>query len=453
MDSLRSVSTLGGRLATARLSLVHLVPSRRERFALERQNCMPTALIFRNATLIDGTGRPARPTSVVVRDAEIVAVGSEVDAVLPAGIEVSEVDCDGFTLIPGLIDAHSHLSYFPHAKGPMGLNYSVSLEENTVRAVINAAIYLRHGFTTILDVGTRGRIASVLRDIISEGLVPGPRVIASGQVLSTTGGLMNSYPDWVKVSHGNGAAVDSKDSIRHEVRRQSLSGVDNIKLGITGQLGTRAREWLLLSTDEVAIAVDEARRRDLTVAAHAYGRAAVEAAIKGGVDTVHHAFAGLTDATLDLLADSSAYLVPTAMVFVDKTPPPTWSKSTADYFNQHIDKYMDALRKVADSELRDRVIVGSDSGISNPTATTAREIVLLERLGFSVEDAIRAATLSAARALRIDKEVGSLEVGKTADLCLVKGDLTTNLDALLQPENFHLVLKSGKVVAREGILA
>lgn len=415
---------------------------------------MSNVVIFKNVTLIDGTGAPARAaTSVLVQGSRIRAIGLEADATAKDEAGAAEVNGQGFTLIPGLIDAHAHLSYFPNPRGPMGLNYAVSLEENTIRALANARTYLRHGFTTILDVGTRGRIASAVRDAISEGSVPGPRVVASGQVLSTTGGLMNSYPEWVDVRNGNGARVDGEDSIRREVRRQSLMGVDNIKLGITGQLGTSARDWLLLSEHEVAIAVDEARRRHLTVAAHAYGTEAVSAALKGGVDTLHHAFAGLNDETLDLLADSSAFLAPTAMVFIGKTPPDSWPKASIDYFTRHLEGYENALLQVAASELRERVIVGSDSGISNPTASTAREIVVLEKLGFSAENAIKAATLTAARALRLDYELGTVEAGKLADICMVRGDLTQDISALMHPANFHLVIKSGQVVAREGVLA
>lgn len=415
---------------------------------------MPRTTILKNATVIDGTGAAARSgTSVVIRDAKIVAVGRDADVGVSSQSDATVVDLQGYTVIPGLIDAHAHLSYFPNPRGPMGLNYSVSLEENTIWALGNASTYLCRGFTTILDVGTRGRIAAAVRDAIDGGIVPGPRVVASGQVISTSGGLMNSYPEWLNVRGGNGAPVDGEDEIRREVRRQSLTGVDNIKLGVTGQLGTSARDWLLLSESEVAVAVDEARRRHLTVAAHAYGPEAVTAALEGGVDTLHHAFAGLTPETLELLHASSAYLVPTAMVFIDKAPPPSWPRASVDYFERHIDGYADALKQIAACELRHRVAVGSDSGISNPTASTAREIVLLENLGFTAVEAIRAATQTGARALRLDSEIGTIEEGKLADLCVVRGDLTEDLRRLEDADQIHLVIKSGKVVAREGLLA
>lgn len=415
---------------------------------------MSEQTLFTNATLIDGTGAPAaRSTSVLVLGSRIQAVGAEADALAQKNPQTDTVDCTGHTIIPGLIDTHVHVSYFPNPSGPMGLNYSVSLEENTIRAIGNAATYLCNGFTTVMDVGTRGRIASAVRDAVDSGLVPGPRIRSSGQVISSTGGLMNSYPSWVTVVGGNGAPADDEVAIRREVRKQSIDGIDNIKLGVTGQMGTNARDWLLMSQAEIAIAVDEAQRRRLTVAAHAYGTAAVSAALKGGVTTLHHAFAGLTPLTLDLLAESSAYLAPTAMVFIGKEPSSNWIQASVEYFEQNIDAYEAALNSIATSELSSRVIVGSDSGISNPTATTAREIVILERYGFSTEGAIRAATGTAAQALGLGDSIGTVEAGKVADLCVVRGELTDHLGLLEEPGNLRFVIKEGRVEAQEGALA
>src|SRR5699024_159611 len=157
--------------------------------------------------------------------------------------------------------------------------------------------YLERGFTTIVDVGTRGNIAAAIRDSIAEGLILGPRVVASGQVISSTGGLMNNYPEWVEVENTNGARTDGLENLRQEVRRQSNNGGDASKLGVTGGMASRAREWLLLSEAEVAVVVDEAQRRDLLTGAHVFGVRAVTAAARGGIRTVHHAFGGLSAET------------------------------------------------------------------------------------------------------------------------------------------------------------
>lgn len=398
-------------------------------------------------TVIDGLGRAAQQnTSLLLEDALILAIGREADALASADSGTNIVDVSGCSVIPGLIDAHSHLSYVPNPRGPMGINDSLSLEANTLQAVGNAGTYLQHGFTTVLDVGTRGRIASSIRDAVAQGLLQGPRVVASGQVISSTGGLMNSYPSWVDVRFGNGAPADGDIEIRREVRRQSVAGVDWIKLGVTGQLGTPAKDWLLLSQSEIAIAVDEARRRRLRVGAHAYGPEAVTATIEGGVDILHHGFAGITEKTIDLLADKGTFLVPTAMAFVDKPTPAGWPEASKRYYESHIDDYVAGLQQILGSELKSQVAVGSDSGISNPTAKTAKEIMLFERLGLSPVDAIRAATYNSARALQLEESLGSLEAGKQADVCVVEGDLSTSLGLLREPENFRLVLKAGHLV-------
>jgi len=408
---------------------------------------MPKRTLLRGGTVIDGLGSAARHhTSLLTENNTIQAIGHEADALAAADPATEVVDVTGCTVIPGLVDMHSHLSYVPNPRGPLGINDTLSIEANTLEAVGNAWTYLRHGFTTLLDVGTRGSIASSVRDAVSQGLICGPRVVASGQVISSTGGLMNSYPSWVDVRLGNGASADGEVEIRREVRRQSIAGVDSIKLGVTGQLGTRARDWLLLSQGEIAVAVDEARRRRLSVGAHAYGPEAVAAAISGGVNIVHHAFAGLTEETIDLFARMGTFLVPTAMAFIDKPTPAGWPDASRQYYESNLAGYISGLQQILASDLKDQVAVGSDSGISNPTATTAKEILLFERLGLTSIEAIRAATHNAARALSLDDTIGSLEVGKQADVSVVSGDVCSSLDLLLQPENFLLVIKGGRVV-------
>lgn len=407
-------------------------------------------IAIRNGTVIDGLGGEPVTATVLVEGSEIRAVGDAADAALNDGLDTTIIDAQGSTVIPGLIDAHSHLSYVPNSRGPLGINDSLDIETNTINAIENAGTYLRHGVTSVLDVGTRGRIAVAVRNAQARGAIRGPRVVASGQVISTTGGLMNSYPEWVSVSGGNGARADDETEIRREVRRQSNIGVDNIKLGVTGQLGTNARDWLLLSREEIAVAVDEARRRQLMVAAHAYGTEAVIATLEGGVRTLHHAFAGLSDETLDLFAARESYLVPTAMAFIGKTPPARWPQASRDYYEANVDAYQSGLQAVLGSHLKERVATGSDSGISNPTATIAKEIVLFGELGLSPVGAIRAATFNAARALGIEQRVGSIEVGKTADICIVDGDIVTNLRLLQDPSSFKVVMQDGVVVVKDG---
>jgi len=181
--------------------------------------------VITNTRLIDGLGGPpVERRYVALRDGKILSAGPTKEA--PASDLV--IDAQGMTLLPGLIDAHAHLVY----AGFRSLDAidRCSIETATINAVLNAQRLLHAGYTAIRDVGTIANVAVAVRDAIAEGKVPGPTVVASGQILCATASTGDTLPPHWRSSHGLGKLVDGPDEIRREIRRQIRCGVDNIKL-------------------------------------------------------------------------------------------------------------------------------------------------------------------------------------------------------------------------------
>lgn len=400
--------------------------------------------VLANVRLIDGRGGPpVERAHVSFYDGNIQEAAAFGE---PSPADVF-VDCTGLTLMPGLIDAHAHLVY----SGFRSLDAvdRCSIETHTINAVINADRVLRAGYTTIRDVGTVGNVAVAVRDAIAEGKVRGPEVVASGSILYGTGGLGETLPPHWTSEHGLGKRVDGPDEIRREVRRQLRAGVDNIKLAASGvEVGPYAWTWMTtFSEEEIRVAVDEAHRWGRTVAIHAQSYDSVRFALRAGVDTIEHG-TRMDDETIALFARSDAVLVPTLSTLFSVLELgaslnllPKQRQEMA--VNEPL--WLDSLRRAKAAGIP--VAAGADLGNRYPHGSNAREIELLVRVGFTPMEALCAATSVAARALRRQDRIGSIEVGKAADLLLFDGDPLTDIAQLQDPARITLVIKGGKPVA------
>ena len=260
--------------------------------------------------LIDGiTDEPVDRGFVRVREGRIAASGP-MSAYRKAGGKERVVDLAGHTLLPGLIDCHVHFVY----SGFRSLEEidRCPVETAAINAVVNGGLMLDAGYTTVRDVGTLGNVAVAVRDAIAAGKVRGPRVIASGQIIGPTSGMIDTLPSHWSTSSGLGVCVDGPAAIVKEVRRQIKNGVDNIKLGASGvEVGRYAYTWMTtLNADEIAAAVAEAHRWGRTVAIHCQSFDAAKFALRAGADTIEHG-TRLDDEALALFAKSRTALVPT----------------------------------------------------------------------------------------------------------------------------------------------
>lgn len=412
---------------------------------------MPERTLLTNATIVLDSQAPALAGATLVIEGDRIVEVRQSKA--HSQSEVAEhtrvINLDGAYVLPGLIDSHSHLSYTPQVGTPSSLNFTHSIEMNTVVAVTNADTYLKRGFTGLFDMGARGNIAIAVRDAIEADVLPGPRVIASGPVLSATGGLMNNAPAWVQFNDPNGVPVNGVVEVQRAVRQQILAGVDNIKIGASGQLANPTAFTQLLTERELEAAVHEAERHGKTVAAHAYGEEAVSACIRSGVHSVHHGFGGLSEKNLELMAEMGTYLVPTVGVFEEVLANGShkrWPSEKQYRFERGMDQLCSALASIVGTELESRVLAGSDSGNSVGQEFAANEIVSLARNGFGPEAALRTATSNAAGALGRTSDVGTIAPGKLADLVVFGESPVENIQTLTSPSSVKLVMKGGRVV-------
>src|SRR5262245_13986036 len=409
------------------------------------------ATAFVDARLIDGIAdEPVDRGFVRVRGGRIAETGP-MSAYRKAGGNERIVDLAGQTLIPGLIDCHVHFVY----SGFRSLEEidRCPIETAAINAVVNGGLMLDAGYTTVRDVGTIGNVAVAVRDAIAAGKVRGPRVIASGQIVGPTSGMIDTLPSHWSSSSGLGVCVDGPAAIVKEVRRQIKNGVDNIKLGASGvEVGRYAYTWMTtLNAEEIAAAVAEAHRWGRTVAIHCQSFDAVKFALRAGADTIEHG-TRLDDEALALFANSRTALVPTLSTLfsvLELGETLNLMPKQREEMAVNKDHWLSAVARAHAAN----VLIGAGSDIGNryPHGRNAREIEFLLRSGFSPMQAIKAATGSAARVLGKEGTVGSLTPGAFADLVVADANPLEDVRVLANPEHIRLVVQEGRAVAGRDI--
>jgi imidazolonepropionase-like amidohydrolase len=379
------------------------------------------------ARVVDGTGSPPRESvTVVLRNGLITSVG-ESDP--PADCHV--IDLAGKTLLPGLIDAHAHLTSLgklPDELRAYGL----------VKAMSDL---LEAGITTVRDLGAYGDSVWRLRDAALRGLCKAPRLVLCGQVISATCAGAKTFPGMYREANG-------VDEIRAAVREQASAGADVIKVMSTGAL-TVAGEDIgppQLRSDEMVPLVEEAHRLGLPVASHAEGADGIRLSVEAGADTIEHGEEGyLVPEALAAMAESGAIFVPTLSVFdhvAESDAYPRWMRERARRLGESARLTVQAARKEGVA-----IAMGADAP---PQGANAQELVRLADAGLTGIEALTAATGISARACRVDGLVGTVEPGKKADLIVVDGDPVSDLAILSDPQCMWLVLQDGLATAGYG---
>jgi imidazolonepropionase-like amidohydrolase len=382
-------------------------------------------------------GRTLDNVTITVQGDKIITVGPSAGA-MPAG--VNSIELRNATLLPGLIDAHTHLTSDPNF-GYQQLGTSVPKE--ALIGAKNARITLEAGFTTVRNVGARAYTDVALRDAINEGVVPGPHMIVSGPALSITGGHCdNNLLPYEYHAESDGVA-DGVEAVQHRVREVIKYGADVIKVCATGGVlskgdDPRASQYTL---EEMKAIVADAHRLGRKVAAHAHGAQGILWASEAGVDSVEHG-SYIDDAAIQMMKSKGTYLVPTLYLgdwMTENAVKIGLPEMFAGKMRTIIPIARANIKKAFDAGVK--VAFGTDAAVY-PHGLNAHEFAVYVKLGMTPLQSIQTATVNAADLLGWSDRIGSLEEGKFADIIAVNGDPTKDVTLLQNPV---FVMKGGVV--------
>ena len=412
---------------------------------------VPGTTAIRAGTLIDGTGAaPVRNAVILVQGDRITAVGTNVQ--VPAGATV--IDLSGATVLPGFIDSHVHLAFRTIGDGDW--QHAGLTEMPSQLALLGAAHAqqtLEAGFTTVRVVGTGNFGDIALRNAINAGWIPGPRILGAGVSFGIRGGHCdgtNGLQPWAlgREAGVEAGVADGVEEVRNAVRYAVKYGADVIKICATG--------GVLSLTDSVGVQqyteeemreiVATASQLDRRVAAHAHGTAGIKAAVRAGVASIEHG--SILDAeAVTLMKQRGTWLVPTllagftveSLATAGRLPPPIAAKALAIAPRMH-----SSFKMAVDGGVK--IALGTDAGVMRH-GTNGREFGLMVRYGMTPMQAIVAGTSSGATLLGLERDIGTIAVGKRADLVAVAGNPLDNIQIL---QSVSFVMKDGRVFKRDG---
>jgi imidazolonepropionase-like amidohydrolase len=406
----------------------------------------PTEIVIHAGKVLDvRTGNYLTDQIIWIEGERIKAIGksAEISSQIPAGAKT--IDLSNATVLPGLIDCHTHLTYTPYMSGPAGLH--VSYPREALIGARNARVTLEAGFTTVRNVGAGGYSDIALRDAIKAGDVQGPRILASGPPLSITGGHGDQNFLAPQYSYSSDGVANGVDGVTHKVRENIKYGADLIKFMATGGVLSEGDNPALAqySPEEMKAIVDSAHSLGRKVAAHAHGAVGIKYAVLAGVDSIEHG-SYINEEDIQLMKQHGTYLVPTIYLgdwlmenlstlgltpnMIEK------AKIVLPIARQNIGTAFKAGVKVA---------FGTDAAVY-PHGLNAREFAVMVKLGLSPLQSIQAATVNASDLLGWTDRVGTLEAGKFADIIAVDGDPLADVHVL---ENVRFVMKGGEVIKNQ----
>lgn len=398
---------------------------------------MDDVIAIRAGALLDvNTGEVMRDVVVIVREGRIASIGKDLS--IPNGATV--VDLSDKFVLPGLMDAHTHLLIQPDYASNNPILYK-SIPFRTAEGIAAARATLMAGFTSIRDMDSEGADWADLavRDAINQGLVMGPRAQVATRALSITGGYMNQNGLAPQIDVPQfGVLVDSDDSIVKEIRTEVKYGTDWIKLYATGTTRHINLEDMTplpqFSREEIELVVKEASRFRIPVAAHAYGGPGAYNAVNAGVRSIEHGML-LDDATLDLMVAKGTFWVPTLSVYMSDGLPAEWSARTRAIVSAHKDTFGRAIQKGV------KIAYGTDAG-AIPHGENAIDFALMVDYGMTPLNAIRSATIVTADLMGLTDVTGSLTPGLAADIIAVDSNPLDDIEAL---KRVTFVMKDGHI--------
>ena len=374
------------------------------------------------------------PGTQTVSNASVIVDGNKISSVrtdIPKGLPI--VDLGKTTLLPGLIDAHLHLMWTGENADPDSTRRAETREITMLRMANHAFKAIRGGITTCREAGSPTEMILALRDALMMGLIPGPRIISAGTLITMTGGHVNTIS----------READGPGEARKAARELIKAGVDFLKVAASGGIYGHGEEIgsLQLDGDELSAIVREAHKTGKKVAAHVYPAKGIEICLDAGIDSIEHG-SFLTQELAERMASLGTFLVPTLSVYQAMHSHQN-DPATMDFIRRKTAQVVEASEKAVMIAKAHgvKICAGTDSGGPwHPHGSIIREIEALTRVGLTPAESICAATLTNAELLNLHDRIGSLETGKFADFIAVEGNPLENIGAL---NKIVLIVKDG----------
>ncbi len=405
---------------------------------------MNTLIAFQNVTLIDGTGADALPDATVgVRDGRIIYAGKARKWQPTLEEDIINLELRGKYVMPGLIDCHVHLS----GGGEPDSRFDAADDgAMALKMMSNARRNLAAGITTVRDLGGWNELEFGVRRSIESGEFTGPRLVLAGRFISISESGANHYEGMYRIA-------DGVEEVRKAAREQVMHGADLVKLGVTGAVlvldGVPGATHF--NPDEIRVAVEEAGKFGRRVAAHAHGIDGIRKAVQAGVHSIEHGtYLYQGPDVIKEMAKREVYLVPTLKADADVV-----EGGGADVPGWIVDKMRETREAALKSVRAARkagvpIAMGSDAGTPlNYHGENGLEAACMQQAGLKPMECVVAATLTAAKALGREKELGSIEEGKLADLLVLDKDPLEDLKRLGDKKTIRAVFREGRLVARQ----
>lgn len=408
--------------------------------------------LIRNGQVVDGTGAaPLADGAVLIKDGRISFVGP-IAQLPPLPADVATLDACGGTILPGLVEAHFHPTYF-NVAALEDLDIKYPVEYVTILAACNAKLALECGYTAARSGGSLFNIDVWLKKAIDEDLVPGPRLVASGREICGVGGLMDWNPDFRKLGmEGLVMLINGPTEARAAVRKLVKDGVEWVKTYPTGDAAApdvNDHHTLCMTFEEMHAVVQTAHNHHLKVTGHCRATAGIKNALLAGYDALEHG-TFIDDETLDLLLQRDVPVVP-ALYFelasVEKGPEFGLPQRVIDGHQETLEGGAESARRIL--RAGGRLGMGGDYGFAwNPHGDYARELAFfVNYVGLTPLEVLKCATKTGAEIMGRGDDLGTLTVGKLADILVVDGDVVADIAVLQQRERFLAVMQGGVVKA------
>jgi imidazolonepropionase-like amidohydrolase len=406
-------------------------------------------IFFQRANLIDGENRPRPEATVVVEGDRIAAVGLNGDLPVPAAEDVV-YDLNGRSLMPGMAQCHYHVAY-DNVRNTFELDMKHPAPRLTLIAAKNAELLLRSGFTGAVGAGSIHNIDVTLRDAISDGLIQGPRIVACGRDIVTTGDSVDFHPSWWRLGmEGLGHICDGPEEFRKAVRKEIKEGVDIIKLYPTGGHGLSwPADVMTMTLAEMQAAADTAHERGRKIRGHIVSKRGILAGLEAHLDVIDHCDM-MDDECIERIARQGTFVVPSLyfpyMAVEEKLRTGHSNWGGVDEMERGLENSYRILPKAHAAGVK--FVIGDDFGTAAmPHGHYARELeAYVKGAGIPALEVIQWATRNGAELMGMKDESGTIAAGKLADLLVVNGDPVADITVLQDRKNLDVVMKGGAFI-------